>query len=122
MVKNAQALGRMRLEKTAGWTEDAVLGGAVRLRQSLDGYRAGMDAALLAAACDAGPGQRVLDVGCGPGAVLLAAAARRPAASFTGLERDEAALALARENIALNRMTVRVNALVGDVALPFSRL
>ena len=38
--------------------EDRLLDGRVRLRQPARGYRAGMDAALLAAACDARPGQR----------------------------------------------------------------
>ena len=43
---------------TARWTRSpkiAMLDGRVRLRQPARGYRAGMDAALLAAACDAGP-------------------------------------------------------------------
>ncbi|HRD29600.1 MAG TPA: methyltransferase, partial [Caulobacter sp.] len=44
-------------------TEDRLLDGRVSLRQPARGYRAGMDAALLAAACDAAPGARVLDVG-----------------------------------------------------------
>jgi tRNA1(Val) A37 N6-methylase TrmN6 len=103
-------------------TEDTVLGGRVRLRQSVSGYRAGLDAALLAAACDAVDSARVLDVGCGVGAAMLAAAARRPGASFTGLERDEAALVLARENTALNGLEGRVTAMAGDAAAPFSRL
>ena len=101
---------------------DAILGGRVRLLQSARGYRAGMDAALLAAACDAQPGERVLDLGCGPGAVMLAAAVRRPGAHFTGIEADPDALDLARANIALNGLADRVEGLAGDVALPFSRL
>jgi len=48
-------------------TEDRVLGGRIRLRQPARGYRAGLDAALLAAACDAPPGARVLEAGAGPG-------------------------------------------------------
>jgi len=103
-------------------TEDAVLGARVRLLQPKFGYRAGLDAALLAAACDAGPGQRVLDVGCGVGGALLAAAARRPEASFTGLERDPAAVALARRNVALNRFERRVEVVAGDVAAGFRAL
>lgn len=91
-------------------------------RQPSEGYRAGMDAALLAAACDAGPGQRVLDVGCGAGGALLAAAARRADTQFVGIERDETALALARENIALNNLDGRVTAGSFDVAEPFARL
>ena len=101
---------------------DAILGGRVRLLQSARGYRAGMDAALLAAACDAQPGERVLDLGCGPGAVMLAAAVRRPGAHFTGIEADPDALDLARANIDLNGLEGRVEGLAGDVALPFSRL
>ncbi|MBX3486192.1 methyltransferase [Phenylobacterium sp.] len=101
-------------------TEDRLLDGRIRLKQPARGYRAGLDAALLAAACDAGPGQRVLDAGCGPGAALLAAAARRPGARFTGLEREAGALALARENIALNGMADRVEAVHGDVAQRFA--
>ncbi len=103
-------------------TEDGILGGRLRLRQPRDGYRAGMDAALLAAACDAGEADRVLEAGCGAGAVLLAAALRRPRAHFTGLEREADALALARENIALNGLEGRVDALAGDVGDPFARL
>jgi tRNA1(Val) A37 N6-methylase TrmN6 len=103
-------------------TEDRLLGGRLKLRQAADGYRAGLDAALLAAACDAADGARVIEAGCGAGAVLLAAAARRPGAGFTGLERDAAAAALARENAALNGLEDRVTICEGDVALPFARL
>jgi tRNA1(Val) A37 N6-methylase TrmN6 len=104
------------------WTEDTVLDGRVRLRQAKDGYRAGMDAALLAAACDARDGERVIDVGCGVGGAMLAAAVRRPGARFVGVERDPAALDLARQNIVLNGWQDRVEAIEADVALPFSRL
>ncbi|HEY3799140.1 MAG TPA: methyltransferase [Caulobacteraceae bacterium] len=103
-------------ERAQAVTHDRILGGRVTLRQPAKGYRAGMDAALLAAACDAGPGDRVLDLGCGVGAVMLAAATRRPGAVFVGLERDAAAMALALANIADNAMGERVSALAGDVA------
>lgn len=103
-------------------TEDGLLNGRIRLRQAARGYRAGLDAALLAAACDAGPGQRVIEAGCGAGGALLAAAARRPGASFTGVERDPRAVALARENVALNELGERVSIVEGDVALRFAGL
>ena len=96
-------------------TEDRFLGGRVMLRQAARGYRAGLDAALLAAACDAKAGERVLDVGCGVGAVMLAAAVRRRGVAFTGVERDEAALALAQANIVTNGLAERVEAVLGDV-------
>ncbi|MGH6908820.1 MAG: tRNA1(Val) (adenine(37)-N6)-methyltransferase [Phenylobacterium sp.] len=103
-------------------TEDRVLNGRVVLRQPVRGYRAGLDAALLAAACDAGDGARVIEAGCGAGGALLAAAMRRTGALFTGVERDAGALALARENIALNGLQERVEVVEGDVAVRFSTL
>jgi tRNA1(Val) A37 N6-methylase TrmN6 len=103
-------------------SEDRLLGGRVRLLQPRTGYRAGADAALLAAACDARPGERVLDVGCGPGAVLLQAAVRRPDARFWGLERDPTAVELAERNVTLNGLGERVEVLSGDVAQGFAAL
>jgi tRNA1(Val) A37 N6-methylase TrmN6 len=99
-----------------------LLDGRVVVRQPARGYRAGLDAALLAAACDAPAGARVLEAGCGVGAALLSAAVRRPEAAFTGVERDPAAVALAQENIALNGLQERVEVLAGDVAVRFSGL
>ena len=107
---------------TLGITEDAVLNGRVRLRQPVAGYRAGMDAALLAATCDADPGQRVIEAGCGVGGALLAAASRRPAVRFVGLERDPAAVVLARDNVALNALEDRVQIVAGDVERGFRAL
>jgi tRNA1(Val) A37 N6-methylase TrmN6 len=103
-------------------TDDAVLDGRVRLTQPARGYRAGLDAALLAAACDAAPGERVIEPGCGAGAALLAAAARCEGAAFLGVERDAAALALAQANIARNGLEGRVEAAAGDVAAGFRAL
>ena len=103
-------------------TEDGFLGGRLRLTQPRKGYRAGMDAALLAAACDVGPGQRTIEAGCGAGAALLSAAMRRPGSRFVGLERDPGALALCLANIAANGLGERVAALQGDVARKVSAL
>ena len=100
--------------------ENALLGGRVRLLQPAKGYRAGMDAALLAAACDAAPGDRVIEAGCGAGAVLMQIAARRPGVRLTGLERDPAMAALARRNAGLNGADAAV--VEGDVARGFRAL
>ena len=102
--------------------ESTVLDGRVRLAQPAAGYRAGLDAALLAAVCDAEEGERVVELGCGVGGALLAAAARRPSARFTGVERDPEALALARSNIITNDAADRVEALGGDAAAAFRSL
>ncbi|MEN5176663.1 tRNA1(Val) (adenine(37)-N6)-methyltransferase [Brevundimonas diminuta] len=103
-------------------TESALLGGRVRLRQPAKGYRAGMDAALLAAAIEARPGERMIEAGCGAGAVLMQVAARRPDVQLTGLERDAAAAALARENAGLNGAEARTTIVNGDVARGFRAL
>lgn len=63
-----------------------------------------------------------MEAGCGPGAALLAAAHRCPQARFVGVEREAAVLALARENIVLNGLSARVEALAGDVGQRFSVL
>jgi len=99
-------------------SEDRLLNGRIRLRQGADGYRAGMDAALLAAACDAADGNAVIEAGCGVGAVLLSAAIRRPGARFVGVERDPSAIDLAVANIALNGLEARVTARAGEVGAP----
>ena len=102
--------------------ESLLLGGQVRLVQPQVGYRAGMDAALLAAGICGGSGARLLEAGCGPGAALLQAAHRLPLASFWGVERDPAALALAHQNIGLNDLDGRVCALGADIEKPFREL
>ncbi len=98
------------------------LGGRLSLAQPKKGYRAGMDAALLAAACDARPHERVIEAGCGAGAALLSAAARRPESRFVGIECDPEALALCRGNIAANGLQDRVRALEGDIGRKLSAL
>lgn len=97
-------------------TEDRMLNGRLRLRQSRDGYRAGLDAALLAAACDAKEGERVLDAGCGVGAVMLQAALRAPGATFLGVERDQPAVEMAASNARLNGLQDRVSAQSGVIS------
>ncbi|MGZ8363005.1 MAG: tRNA1(Val) (adenine(37)-N6)-methyltransferase [Caulobacteraceae bacterium] len=101
-------------------TEDRLMDGKVLLRQPAEGYRAGMDAALLAAAIDAGANERVLEAGCGAGAALFQAAVRRPDACFVGVERDLDALALAEDNVGLNGMFARVTVRAGDVGHGFA--
>ena len=88
----------------------------------MKGYRAGMDAALLAAAVAAKPDDRVFEAGCGAGAVLMQVATRCPDTALVGLERDPAAAALARENAALNGFQGRATIVTGDVAAGFRPL
>ena len=83
-------------------TEDAFLGGRLRLRQPLKGHRAGHDAILLAAATEVLTAERVVEFGAGVGAAGLAVARRVRGARLTLVEIDEGLVALARENAALN--------------------
>lgn len=101
---------------------NSLLDGRVRLIQPADGYRAGMDAALLAAAVPARPGERVVEAGCGVGGVLTQIAARRRDVSLTGVERDAVAAGLAVENAALNGLSDRMEAIHGDIARGFADL
>ena len=82
--------------------EGALLAGRVRYWQDRGGYRTGIEPILLAAACPARPGERVLELGTGAGAALLCLAARVPGVRGVGIELDAAMAALARRNLAAN--------------------
>ena len=97
-----------RLRET---TEDAFLGGRLRLRQPKSGHRAGHDAMLLAAATPARPGDRVVDFGAGVGAAGLALAKRVPAIELLLVEIDPDLAELARGNAASNAIAADIIAL-----------
>jgi tRNA1(Val) A37 N6-methylase TrmN6 len=96
-------------------SEDAILGGRLRLRQPRRGHRVGHDAVLLAAACPARAGDAVVELGAGVGAAGLAVAARVPGVSVTLIEIDPALAALVEENARLNGLADRARTLVLDV-------
>jgi tRNA1(Val) A37 N6-methylase TrmN6 len=83
-------------------TEDAFLGGQLRLRQRKSGHRAGHDAVLLAAATPARSGQRVIDFGAGVGAAGLALARRVAGIELVLVEIDAGLAELARDNARSN--------------------
>lgn len=89
-------------------SEDRFLGGRITLLQPRSGYRAGVDPVLLAAACPAQPGDRVLELGCGVGAAILCLAARVPELHLTGVEIQAQYADLARTNSQANEMQVRI--------------
>lgn len=98
-----------------GTSEDAVLGGRLRLRQPLRGHRVGHDAILLAAATAARPGERAADLGAGVGGAGLALATRVGALNMVLVEIDPGLATLAEENARLNRLDGRVRALACNV-------
>ncbi|VDC23669.1 tRNA1(Val) (adenine(37)-N6)-methyltransferase [Pseudogemmobacter humi] len=95
-------------------TDDKFLCGRLHLLQPARGYRAATDAVLLAAACPAGAGQSVLDLGCGAGAASLCLAARVPELRLAGLEIQAEYADLARRNGARNGVEMEV--FTGDLA------
>jgi len=101
-------------------TDDAFLGGALRILQPKLGYRAGIDALLLAAS--AGAQGQVLDVGAGVGLVGLALARRLLEARVLLVERDPVLAELARSNIERNGLGERVRVLEADITRPLGEL
>jgi tRNA1(Val) A37 N6-methylase TrmN6 len=89
-------------------SEDAFLGGRLRLRQLRSGHRAGHDAMLLAAATSARPGGRVVDFGAGVGAAGLALARRVAGIDLALVEIDATLADLARHNAAANAIAADV--------------
>lgn len=99
-------------------SEDAVLGGALVLRQPRRGHRFGHDAILLAAAVAAHAGERAVELGAGVGAAGLALARRIEGLDVTLVERDPGLAALAAANAARNGLATRVRAVTLDVTAP----
>jgi tRNA1(Val) A37 N6-methylase TrmN6 len=95
-------------ERAGEVTEDAFLGGQLRLRQPKSGHRAGHDAMLLAAAISAHPGQRVVDFGAGVGAAGLAVARRVAGIELVLVEIDAGLAELARGNALANALAAEI--------------
>src|SRR5712691_1410903 len=108
----------MAAERDQAVTDDAVLGGRLRLKQPRRGHRVGHDAILLAAATGARPGEDAVDLGAGVGAAGLALAARVPGTTVTLVEIDPELAALAAANAERNDLAGRVRVAVLDVAAP----
>jgi tRNA1(Val) A37 N6-methylase TrmN6 len=89
-------------------TEDAFLGGQLRLRQPKSGHRSGHDAMLLAAATAARPGDRAVELGAGVGAAGLALARRVGGIELILVEIDPQLAALARDNASANNIEADV--------------
>jgi tRNA1(Val) A37 N6-methylase TrmN6 len=92
----------------ADLTEDAFLGGRLRLRQPRSGHRVGHDAVLLAAAIAARAGDRVIDFGAGVGAAGLALASRVAGVELLLVEIDPDLARLARGNAAANGIKAEI--------------
>ena len=81
---------------------ETFLDGRVKIAQPESGFRSGLDAVMLAAAVPAMSGQAALELGAGSGTASLCLLARVGGIRVTGVERDTALAALARDNAAAN--------------------
>ncbi|MEO1206920.1 MAG: methyltransferase [Pseudomonadota bacterium] len=102
----------------ADLTDDAFLGGQLQILQYRHGYRAGLDAVLLAASVHDVDGlerRSVLDIGSGVGTVGLCIAHRLAKARVTLVDVQPELLDLANRNISRNGLEKRVTTVLADV-------
>ena len=83
-------------------TQDDFLGGAIKIWQPKNGYRAATDPVFLAAAVGVKAGQSVLELGCGAGTALACLCKRVEELDAHGLEIQADYADLARRNAADN--------------------
>jgi tRNA1(Val) A37 N6-methylase TrmN6 len=102
----------------ADCSDDAVLGGRLRLLQPRSGHRFGHDAILLAAAVSARAGERAVELGSGVGAAGLALAARIPGLWVSLVEIDASLAKFAQENARRNGLADRVSVYCLDATAP----
>ena len=116
IVVTAEAKGPTTHSEPQEVTEDRLLRGRLTLKQPRAGYRVALDSVLLAAALPLKPGERVLDLGCGVGAVALCLLAREPDLHVDGIEWQATLAALANENAVANGFSDRFKVQQGDYA------
>jgi len=103
------------LLKDLSLTEDEFIGGKITVFQPAKGYRAGIDAVLLAATVDVKPGEKILDLGSGVGTAGLCLMGREPEAKVTGLELQTVLYQIAQKNQQANQLQDRWSLVNGDL-------
>ena len=96
-------------------TEDAFLGGRLRILQPEKGFRAGIDSVFLAAAVPCDAGEAVFEAGIGPGVAALCLLARNPGISLTGVEAATRYAMICEENAKRNGVSDRLRVIHADV-------
>ncbi|MGH7412126.1 MAG: tRNA1(Val) (adenine(37)-N6)-methyltransferase [Candidatus Methylomirabilis sp.] len=98
-----------------GESLDALGSGGLNIVQGAKGFRHSMDALLLASFASPRPTDRVLDLGCGNGAIGLLLAHQHPRVRVVGLEIQPALASRARRGAQLNGLHDRVEIIEGDL-------
>jgi tRNA1Val (adenine37-N6)-methyltransferase len=87
----------------------------LRIIQSKEGFRFGIDAVILANFADVKKGQSVIDLGTGNGIISILIAGKTQAASVTGLEIQPDVADMAARSVELNNLNERVKIVCGDI-------
>lgn len=87
----------------------------LRIIQDTDLFCFGMDAVLLSTYAQVKPGEKVLDLCCGNGAVALLLAGKTQAEQITGIELQPKVATLAGRSVELNGLSDRVRIVEGDL-------
>lgn len=98
-----------------GLSDDAFLGGKLQILQPEKGYRAGIDAVLLAASIPASDGDTLFEAGIGTGVAAACLATRVPGTIITGVEIAARYALIAEENFKRNKLHERIMVLKGDL-------
>jgi len=96
-------------------TEDAFLGGRLKILQPEKGYRAGIDSVFLASTVPCAPGESLFEAGIGTGVAALCIAARVKDVTITGIEIAARYAMMAEQNAKRNDFERQVRVIKGDV-------
>ncbi|MDR3186852.1 MAG: methyltransferase [Holosporaceae bacterium] len=89
-------------------TEDHILGGKIKLFQPKNGYRVAVDPVILASLVSLKPQHRVLDVGCGTGAISLILKLKEKTAEITAIDTDDEMCRICQRNAQANSLDLEV--------------
>ncbi|MBZ0216856.1 MAG: methyltransferase, partial [Fimbriimonadaceae bacterium] len=99
-------------------TDDGFHNGQLRVLQPRKGYRAGLDAVMIAAAVPALPGERIVEAGSGTGVASLCLMNRVAGLTLFGLEVNRQYADLSRRNADRNKLSGGFHVVEGDIAMP----
>jgi tRNA1(Val) A37 N6-methylase TrmN6 len=89
-------------------TEDYILNGKIKLFQPKNGYRVAVDPIILASSITLKQHQKVLDVGCGTGAISLILKLKEKTAAITAVDMDDEMCQICRRNALANSLDLEV--------------
>jgi tRNA1Val (adenine37-N6)-methyltransferase len=103
------------MKREANETLDTLWKGRIKLYQSRSGYRASLDAVLLAAFVTIRERDKIVDLGTGSGVVALLIASMHASSTIVGIEVQEAMAERAARNVRLNQFESRVRIVCSDL-------